>query len=124
MGDERGPVGVKRIANLAHSKRWESGMILQHFWRRAHEKVRELLNRGEAAYVIWAESVVEKSESLKAEGLCAVRSAKAARLKRIKPGYFNPPTDRPIFVPGFNWLQILATDMAGAPVLAAQACFR
>ena len=30
-------------------------------------------------------------------------------LKRIKPGYFNPPTDRPIFVPGINWLQILVT---------------
>jgi hypothetical protein len=40
------------------------------------------------------------------------------RLKRIKPGYFNPPTGRPIFVPGFNWLQILVTGMRGAPVLA------
>ena len=55
---------------------------------------------------------------MKAEGLCAVRSTKAARLKRIKPGYFNPPTDRPIFVPGFNWLQILVTGMQGSPVLA------
>jgi len=68
--------------------------------------------------VIWDESVLEKSESLRAEGLCAVRSSKAARLKRIKPGYFNPPTDRPIFVPGFNWLQILVTGMQGVPVLA------
>lgn len=118
MGGERGPAGVKRIANLVHSKRWESGMILQYLWRQAHEKVCELLRGGDAAYVIWDESVLEKSESLKAEGLCAVRSTKAARLKRIKPGYFNPPTDRPIFVPGFNWLQVLVTGMAGAPVLA------
>jgi len=93
-------------------------MILKYLWRGAHEKVRELLNGGEAAYVIWDESVLEKSESLKAEGLCAVRSTKAARLKRIKPGYFNSPTDRPIFVPVFNWLQILVTGMTGAPVLA------
>ena len=118
MGGERGPAGVKRIASLIHSKRWESGMILQYLWRGAHEKVRELLNSREAAYVIWDERVVEKSESLQAEGLCAVRSTKAARLKRIKPGYFNLPTDRPIFVPGFNRLQILVKGMTGAPVLA------
>ena len=118
MGGERGPAGVKRIANLLHSKKWGGAMILQYLWRRAHEKVSELLNNGEAAYVIWDESVLEKSESLKAEGLCAIRSTKAARLKRIKPGYFNPPTERAIFVPGFNWLQILVTGLAGAPVLA------
>ena len=63
------------------------------------------------AYGIWDESVLEKSESLKAEGICAVRSSKAACLKRIKPGYYNPPTDRLIFVPGFNWLQILVTGL-------------
>jgi len=55
---------------------------------------------------------------LQAERLCAVRSTKAARLKRIKPGYFNPPSGRPIFVPGFNWLQLLVTGLQGAPVLA------
>ena len=68
--------------------------------------------------MIWDESVLEKSESLQAERLCAVRSSKAARLKRIKPGYFNPPGGRPIFVPGFNWLQLLVTGMKGTPVLA------
>lgn len=31
---------------------------------------------------MWDESVLEKPESLRAEGLCAVRSSKAARLKR------------------------------------------
>ncbi|HET8669135.1 MAG TPA: hypothetical protein VFM05_00510 [Candidatus Saccharimonadales bacterium] len=50
--------------------------------------------------------------------MCAVRSTKAARLKRIKPGYFNPPGGRPIFVPGFNWLQLLVTGLQGAPLLA------
>jgi hypothetical protein len=84
----------------------------------SHPRIRELLNNQEPAYVIWDESLLEKSESLKAEGLCAVRSTKAARLKRIKPGYFNPLTDRPSFVPGFNWLQILVTGLKGAPVLA------
>lgn len=118
MGGERGPAGVKRIASLLHSMKWESSLILNYFWKRADEKVQELVGQKAEAYVLWDESVLEKAESLKAEGLCAVRSTKAARLKRIKPGYFNPPTGRPIFVPGFNWLQVLVTGLRGAPVLA------
>jgi hypothetical protein len=118
LGGERGPAGVKRIARLLHSVKWKSVLIVNYLWQRANEKVKELREQNEAAYVIWDESVLEKSESLQAEGLCAVRSTKAARLKRIKPGYFNPPTGRPIFVPGFNWLQLLVTGLHGAPVLA------
>lgn len=118
LGGERGPAGVKRIASLLHSVKWESVLILNYLWKRADEKVQGLIEQKEEAYVIWDESVLEKSESLKAEGLCAVRSTKAARLKRIKPGYFNPPTDRPIFVPGFNWLQVLVTGLKGVPGLA------
>lgn len=118
LGGERGPAGVKRIASLLHSTRWKSDLILKYLWEQANEKVKELVSSQVAAYVVWDESVLEKNESLKAEGLCAVRSSKAARLKRVKPGYFNPPTDRPIFVPGFNWLQILVTGLQGTPVLA------
>jgi preprotein translocase subunit SecG len=118
MGEVRGPAGVKRIASLLHSVKWKSALILNYLWQRGNEKVKQLREQSEAAYVIWDESVLEKSESLKAERLCAVRSTKAARLKRIKPGYFNPPSGRPIFVPGFNWLQLLVTGLQGAPVLA------
>lgn len=118
LGSEQGPAGVKRIASLVHSGRWNSNLIVNYLWERADERVKELKARKEAAYVIWDESVLEKSESLQAEGLCAVRSTKAARLKRIKPGYFNPPSGRPIFVPGFHWLQLLVTGMQGTPVLA------
>jgi hypothetical protein len=118
LGGARGPAGVKRIASLLHSLKWESALILKNLWQRGNEKVQELVRQQEAAYVIWDESILEKAESLQAEGLCAVRSTKAARLKRIKPGYFNPPTGRPIFVPGFNWLQVLVTGLKGTPVLA------
>lgn len=118
LGGERGPAGVKRIASLLHSHRWRSSLIVKWLWGRGNEKVQELKERKEEIYVIWDESVLEKSESLQAEQLCAVRSSKAARLKRIKPGYFNPPGGRPIFVPGFNWLQLLVTGMKGTPVLA------
>jgi hypothetical protein len=118
LGGERGPAGVKRIASLLHSARWKSVWIVDYLWQQADERVKALKEQKEAAYVIWDESVLEKSESLQAERLCAVRSTKAARLKRIKPGYFNPPTGRPLFVPGFHWLQLLVTGMKGAPVLA------
>ncbi len=118
LGGERGPAGVKRIASLLHSVKWGSQLILNYLWKCGDQKVKELVGQKEAAYVIWDESVLEKSESRQAEGLCAVRSTQAARLKRIKPGYFNPPTERPIFVPGFNWLQVLVTGLQGTPVLA------
>ena len=88
LGGERGPAGVKRIASLLHSVKWESQLIVNYLWKCGDEKIKGLLGQKETAYVIWDESVLEKSESLKAEGLCAVRSTKAARLKRIKPGYF------------------------------------
>lgn len=118
LGGQRGPAGVKRIANLLHCVKWQSIWILKYLWRQADEKIRELVEQQEEVYVIWDESVLEKPESLQAEGLCAVRSTKAARLKRIKPGYFNPPSGRPIFVPGFNWLQLLVTGLKGVPMLA------
>lgn len=118
LGGERGPAGVKRIASLVHSVRWKSSLIVNYLWKCADEKVKALREQQEAIYVIWDESVLEKSESLQAERLCAVRSTKAARLKRIKPGYFNPPGGRPIFVPGFNWLQLLVTGRKGTPMLA------
>jgi hypothetical protein len=69
--------------------------------------------------VIWDESVIEKPESLQPERLCAVRSSKARHLKRIKPGYYNPPGGRPIFVPGFNWLQVIVTGLREAPALCS-----
>ena len=62
--------------------------------------------------------MIKKPESLKAERLCAVRSSKAKRLKRIKPGYYNPPGGRPVFVPGLNWLQVVVTGQKGTPALA------
>jgi len=65
LGGERGPAGVKRIASLLHSVKWESRLILNYLWKCGDQKVKELLGQKEAAYVIWDESVLEKSESLK-----------------------------------------------------------
>jgi hypothetical protein len=112
------PAGTKRIGNLLRSLNWDSEMIEQFLWQQADQRVSGLCDVGETVLAIWDESILEKPESLHLEGLCAVRSTKAVRLKRIKPGYFNPPGGRPIFVPGYNWLQVLVCGMQGPPSLA------
>ena len=112
------PAGTKRISRLLHSPRWGAEMIETFLWTQADERVENLRSAGRSVLAVWDESVLEKAESLQLEGLCAVRSSKARRLKRIKPGYFNPPGGRPICVPGYHWLQVLVMGMEG-PVSVA-----
>lgn len=118
MGMEHAPAGTKRISNLLHSLRWTSDLLEQWLWEQGDEKVAACQHPQNDTYVIWDESEIEKSESLKPERLCAVRSVKARRLKRIKKGYFNPPGGRPVFVPGFHWFQVVVTGFKGSPCLA------
>jgi len=118
LGADQGRAGTKRISNLIASQKWSAGLIEDFFWQQGTQRVEELWMQGERPLVSWDESVLEKPESLKAERLCAVRSSKAVRLKRIKPGFFNPPGGRPIFVPGFHWLKILVVGHRGNPILA------
>lgn len=112
------PAGTKRISKLLHSAKWEAEMIESYLWVKAEERVEALFSAGKTVLAVWDESVLEKSESLKLEGLCAVPSSKAKRLKRIKPGYFNPPGGRPICVPGYPWLQVLVMGMEGPLTVA------
>jgi hypothetical protein len=112
------PAGTKRIHTLLAHPGWDASAIHTYLWEQADRVVEQRLSSQEDVYVIWDESVIEKSESLQPERLCAVRSSKARRLKRIKPGFYNPPEGRPVFVPGFNWLQVIVTGLRGAPVLA------
>ena len=118
LGAEACCAGAKRIGNLLHSEKWEAQQIEDFQWAQATQRVETIEAEGERALVIWDESVLEKPESLKAERLCAVRSSKATRLKRIKPGFFNPPGGRPVCVPGFHWLKILVIGHKGPPTLA------
>ncbi|WP_409049692.1 transposase [Runella sp. MFBS21] len=60
---------------------------------------------------------MEKPETLANNDLGAVRSSKARRLKRIRPGYFNPPGGKPVCVPGLEWLALLLAGPSGAPCL-------
>lgn len=121
MPPDQAPAGTKRLSNLLRCAKWEYSIIERFLWTNARQRVATLQQEGEDTLALWDESVIEKSESIKIEGLCAVRSSKAARLKRIKPGYYNPPGGRPIFVPGMQWLSVLLigrSEASGPPTVA------
>lgn len=119
LSPQQAPAGTKRLSNLLRSKKWSYRVLSNFLWHKASQQVSQLETLGQKALVIWDESVIEKPESIAVEGLCPVRSSQAARLKRIKHGYFNPPEGRRVFVPGMQWLSLLVVGMQGAPTLAA-----
>ena len=118
LGAERCCAGTKRIHKLLSSLKWDGDEIADFHWEAGDKRIKTLQTAGEIPMIIWDESVLEKPESLKSDRLCPVRSSKAHRLKRIKPGFFNPPGGRPIFVPGFHWLNLLVIGRKAAPTLA------
>jgi hypothetical protein len=117
-GPAHAPAGTKRLSNLLRSRGWTHRLIERFLWRRATARVAELSAAGHDALALWDESVLEKPESSALEGLCPVRSAKAARLKRIRPGFYAPPPGPPVFVPGLQWLAVLVLGWGGPPTLA------
>jgi hypothetical protein len=119
LSPDHAPAGTKRLSNLFLSPKWSSLLIDVFLWKRAEAFVKRLQEAGGPILALWDSCVLEKPESLKAEGLCAVISSKAKRLKRIKPGFFNPPGGRPICVPGFHWMGLMLAGMSGVPLLAS-----
>ncbi len=118
LNPAQAPAGTKRLSNLLRSQRWGHEVIEQFLWQQGEARVAELKEASEEALVVWDESVIEKAGSLMLEGLCAVRSSTARWLKRIKKGFYTPPT-APIFVPGMEWIGLLVIGMSGPPVVAA-----
>ena len=119
LSPAQAPAGTKRLSNLLRSPKWSHTLLERFFWHRADRELAQLEEQRELALAIWDESVLEKPESIALEGLCPVRSSKAAGLKRIKPGYYHPPGGPPVFVPGLQWLTVMLAGMQGPPVLAA-----
>lgn len=118
LSPEHAPAGTKRLSNLLRSSKWSSDDVASHLWHQAQEQVRAWHQAGEAVFALWDHSVLEKPESGHAQGLCPVRSSKAARLTRIKPGYYRPP-GAPVFVPGWNWMALLFIASSGPPCVGA-----
>ena len=119
LSPDRAPAGTKRLSNLLRSPKWSHTLLERLLWYRVDQDLAQLEDQGGRVLAIWDESVLEKPESIALEGLCPVRSSKAARLKRIKPGFYNPPGGPPVFVPGLQWLTVMVAGMQGPPSLAA-----
>jgi hypothetical protein len=116
---EHAPAGTKRLSNLLRSERWQASLLAEWLWQQADARIQALRGAGEDVLLVWDASVLEKPETIKNDDLCAVRSSKARRLKRIHPGFFNPPGGRPICVPGLHWMGLLVLGRSGAPTVAA-----
>ena len=120
LSPDKAPAGTKRLSNLLRSPKWSHTILERFLWYQADGALDELKAAGETPLALWDESVLEKSESIALEGLGPVRSSKAARLKRIKPSYYNPPVGGPpVFVPGLQWITIMVAGYSGPPTLAA-----
>jgi hypothetical protein len=122
LSPHQAPAGTKRVSNLLRSAKWHYSLIDQFTLQQANNRVEKLVEQGEDVLLVWDESELEKSESIELEGLCAVRSLKAARLKRHKPGFHRPPPGPPVFVPGMHWLGLLVvglSEKSGPPMMAA-----
>jgi hypothetical protein len=110
--------GTKRLSNLLRSGKWTSTLTEDFLWNGATRELERLKEEGKTALVLWDESVLEKPESIANPDLGAVRSSKAHRLNRLKPGYYRPPA-APTFVPGFQWIGLLLAGMTGPGRVAA-----
>ena len=119
LGVAHAPAGTKRISNLLRSQGWQAEVVGNYLWPQAQRHVQALVAVETTALAVWDESVIEKPESLALEGLCGVRSSKAHRLSRIKKGFYHPPSGKPVFTPGQNWLMVMVLGLAGTPSLAA-----
>lgn len=112
------PAGTKRLSNLLRSPKWSAAASEGFLCESATALLAELDQQDEDALVVWDESVIEKPESIADPDLRPVRSSKAHRLTRIKPGFYTPP-GRSIFVPGFQWIGLVFAGMTGTPRVAA-----
>jgi hypothetical protein len=113
--------GTKRLSTLIHHQGWKAQQIEEFLLQQADSQIEDWEAQGQDGVLIWDGTVLEKPESLSAEGLCAVRSSKALRLTRVKKGYYHPP-GTPIFVPGLHGIGLrLAgrSDQQGPTRLAA-----
>src|SRR5258708_1799296 len=113
--------GTKRLSTLIHHQGWKAQQIEEFLLQQADSQIEDWEAQGQDGLLIWDGTVLEKPESLSAEGLCAVRSSKALRLTHVKKGYYRPP-GAPIFVPGLHGIGLLLAGRKkhqGPPQLAA-----
>jgi hypothetical protein len=111
--------GTKRVGKLLRSVKWSVDLIERYLLEKADEEVQKLKGQGKRILCVWDDSVIEKAESAKGEGLAPVLSSKAKRRGRTRRGVvFNWPALRPVRVVGMQWSAALIVGMQGLPHLA------
>lgn len=115
LGAAHAPAGVKRVARLLSSATWRAADVEQWLLEQADHLVEQ---EEDVALVALDQSVLEKPESQVALGLCPVRSSKARRLARPRPGVGAGPPRPPVTVPGVHWLAATVMGWSGPPLLA------
>jgi hypothetical protein len=70
------PAGTKRLSNVLRCLGWDASLIERFLWQQATDSLEALERQGETPLVLWDESMLEKAESLKLEGLGSVRGVK------------------------------------------------
>jgi Transposase DDE domain len=120
LGPSKAPAGTKRISNLLRNVSWTYHMIVDFLQAQAIKHLQQFeALEDELPLLLWDDSIVEKPESIELEGLTAVRSSKFHRLVRIKKGFYDPPTRKPAFVPGFQWCGLMLMGLAVRPCVFA-----
>jgi hypothetical protein len=111
--------GAKRLHTLLGSTKWGVFLLERFVWERAKKQKDEMERREETVLCIWDGSVLEKPESEKTEGFCAVKSSKAKRLRKQRKGVFNKPGGKPIVVKGLEWIGVILVGKSTLPCLVA-----
>lgn len=116
-GSDHAPAGTKRLSNLFRCKGWDAEHLAPEQLARSVEFAQKSTQAGHRVLACWDDSMIEKHESWFSEGLCAVRSSRAKRLTRLKPGYYKQPA-APICVPGFQWSGLMLAGLSLVPMVA------
>ena len=114
-GPRHAPAGTKRISNLLSCKDWDHRLIEDELLKKSARRLSKKGEEGKRWLMHWDDSVIEKPESWKIEGLCSVRSSKGRRLTRIKPGYYKKIGN--ISVPGYEWSACVLSSEKDKPTI-------
>jgi hypothetical protein len=117
LSPDKAPAGTKRISNLIRSENWQHHLLEEFLLEKALVQLQDWLKAKKSVFALWDDSVVEKHETMQSKDLCAVRSSKAKRLTRIRPGYYQKCCDKSIHVAGLQWSGVLLTTLKDAPCL-------
>ncbi len=117
LSPEQAPAGTKCIGNLLRSENWQHQILEEFVFQKAFTQLQEWLKAKKRVFALWDDSVVEKHETLQSKALCAVRSSKAKRLIRIRPGFYQKCCDKTVHVAGLQWSGVLLTTLEDIPCL-------